>query len=57
MPDNAVPITKLCEHDLKAFETEEPMDAKTAEAWCKSCKIPNCDVCKNALRTGKRRAK
>lgn len=57
MPDNAVPITKLCEHDLKAFEAEEPKDAKTAAAWCERCKIPDCDVCKNALRTRKRREK
>ena len=57
MPDKNVPITKLCEHDLKALEAEKPMNAKTANAWCKSCKIQACDVCKNAIRTGKRRAK
>lgn len=57
MPDYAVPITKLCEHDLKALEAEKHMDAKTANAWCKICKIPACDVCKNAIRTGKRRVK
>lgn len=54
MPDYAVPITKLCERDLKALEAEEPMDAKTAKEWRGSCKIPARDVCKNAIRTGKK---
>ena len=53
-----VPKTKLSEKEIQEVlsETkEEQLNMRLHNEWCRSCKHADCDHCKNALRTGKRR--
>ena len=57
MKKSVVPKTKLSEKEIQETisETSEERFKMNPSEWCRKCTYADCDHCKNALRTGKRR--